>query len=238
MATPMLMGAVAYDPKVITIWDGFRAWLRTQGFAFDYVLYSNYERQVEGLFAGHFHVAWNSPLAWVQARRLAARQGLEVAAVAMRDTDRDLTSVVVVARDGPSAPADLRGGTVAVGASDSPQATLLPLEHLRSIDRLAGSTRSARTTRGAGQRSDIRLTKRSTAMLPPDRITPTRRPRTSICPDRIAAIALAPLGSVTSFWRSNRYRIASSIWSSRTPTTPSTSSLTTANVCSPGFGTC
>jgi ABC-type phosphate/phosphonate transport system substrate-binding protein len=43
----------------------------------------------------------------------------------MRDSDRDLTSVVL-ARPG-VALAQLRGGRVAVGASDSPQATLLPL---------------------------------------------------------------------------------------------------------------
>ena len=62
------MGAVAYDPKVVTIWDGFRDWFRAQGLPFDYVLYSNYERQVEDLLAGRLHVAWNSPLAWVRAR--------------------------------------------------------------------------------------------------------------------------------------------------------------------------
>ena len=45
----LLLGAVAYDPKVVTIWDGFRAWLRGPGgLDFDYVLYSNYERQVDG----------------------------------------------------------------------------------------------------------------------------------------------------------------------------------------------
>mgnify|MGYP003381555109 CR=1 FL=1 len=32
---------------------------------FDYVLYSNYERQVEAQFEGAIHLAWNSPLAWV-----------------------------------------------------------------------------------------------------------------------------------------------------------------------------
>jgi phosphonate transport system substrate-binding protein len=128
----LLVGAVAYDPKVVTIWEGFKGWFARHGLALDYVLFSNYERQVDALLAGHIDVAWNSPLAWVRARRLAAERGLEAAAIAMRDTDRDLTSVVVVARDGPSAPAGLSGGTVAVGASDSPQATLLPLEHLRS----------------------------------------------------------------------------------------------------------
>jgi ABC-type phosphate/phosphonate transport system substrate-binding protein len=49
----------------------------------------------------------------------------------MRDTDRDLTSVVVVRGDAPfRALADLRGKTLGVGAADSPQATLIPLSHL------------------------------------------------------------------------------------------------------------
>ncbi|SDZ50069.1 ABC-type phosphate/phosphonate transport system, substrate-binding protein [Asanoa ishikariensis] len=124
------MGAVAYDPKVVTIWEGFRRWLRDSGLPFDFVLYSNYERQVEDLVAGRIHAAWNSPLAWVRAERLAAAEGHTVRAAAMRDTDRDLTSVVVV-RSGPDVKlADIR--TVAVGAIDSPQATLIPLAHLRA----------------------------------------------------------------------------------------------------------
>jgi ABC-type phosphate/phosphonate transport system substrate-binding protein len=126
-----LMGAVAYDPKVVTIWDGFRAWFRTQDFDFDYLLYSNYERQVEDLVSGQIQAAWNSPLAWVRARRLAAARELDVAALAMRDTDRDLTSLVVTrAGTGIDAVEDLRGRVVGVGAIDSPQATLLPLAHL------------------------------------------------------------------------------------------------------------
>jgi ABC-type phosphate/phosphonate transport system substrate-binding protein len=127
------MGAVAYDPKVITIWDGFRSWFREQGFEFDYVLYSNYERQVEQLVDGRVHVAWNSPLAWVRARRLAEAQGRTVRAMAMRDTDCDLTSVIVVRSDsGLRSMADLKGRVIATGAVDSPQATLLPLSLLRT----------------------------------------------------------------------------------------------------------
>jgi phosphonate transport system substrate-binding protein len=125
----LVMGAVAYDAKVVTIWDGFREWFRSRGLDFDYVLYSNYERQVEALVAGHIDVAWNSPLAWVRAARMA-----EMRAVAMRDSDCDLTSVVVVRADSDIlSPADLNGRTVAVGAIDSPQATLIPLAHLRSL---------------------------------------------------------------------------------------------------------
>jgi ABC-type phosphate/phosphonate transport system substrate-binding protein len=125
----LVLGAVAYDPKVVTIWNGFREWFLRHDFSFDYVLYSHYERQVEDLVNGRIDVAWNSPLAWVRARRLNPH----VKALAMRDTDRDLTSVVVVCADSPiQSLADLQGKTVGVGAVDSPQATLLPLAHLRA----------------------------------------------------------------------------------------------------------
>jgi phosphonate transport system substrate-binding protein len=131
MADTLLMGAVAYDPKVVTIWEGFKQWFAGHGLDFDFVLYSNYERQVEGHFDGQIHVAWNSPLAWLEAERIAAMTGRRAEAIAMRDTDRDLTSVVVVRADSPiETIADLAGKTVAVGAGDSPQATLIPLLHL------------------------------------------------------------------------------------------------------------
>ncbi|MBC3191873.1 PhnD/SsuA/transferrin family substrate-binding protein [Pseudonocardia sp. C8] len=126
------MGGVAYDPKVVTIWDGFRTWLRGQGLDFDHVLYSHYERQVEDLVAGHIHAAWNSPLAWLRTERLAAARGRAVRSAVMRDTDQDLTSVVVVRADSPvRSLADLTGRTVGVGAVDSPQSTLIPLSFLR-----------------------------------------------------------------------------------------------------------
>lgn len=133
MAGTLLLGAVAYDPKVVTIWDGFRAWLRTQELDLDYVLYAHYERQAEDLVAGRIDVAWNSPLAWVRARRLAAARGVALRPVTMRDTDCDLTSVVLVRADSDLREVgDLRGRTVATGAVDSPQATLLPLSLLRA----------------------------------------------------------------------------------------------------------
>ena len=92
----LVMGAVAYDAKVVPIWEGFKTFFEDNGLPFDFVLYSNYERQVEAHFAGHFDVAWNSPLAWLQAERVAAKVGRSCKAVAMRDTDRDLTSLIVV----------------------------------------------------------------------------------------------------------------------------------------------
>ena len=128
---PFVLGAVAYAPKVVTIWEGFKDWFAEQGFAFDYVLYSNYERQVDDLLAGHIDVAWNSPLAWVRSRRLADAAGRSASAPVMRDTDQDLTSVVLVRSDADiDQIGDLEGKRVAVGALDSPQARLIPLGHL------------------------------------------------------------------------------------------------------------
>ncbi len=127
----LLMGAVAYDAKVVTIWEGFRDYFLERGLDFDFVLYSNYERQVESHLAGHVHVAWNSPLAWLQAKAGAEKLGRSAEAICMRDTDRDLTSVIVV-REGSDITdlTDLRGKRVGLGAQDSPQANLIPLFHL------------------------------------------------------------------------------------------------------------
>jgi phosphonate transport system substrate-binding protein len=94
------------------------------------VLYSNYERQVEALVEGRVDVAWNSPLAWVRTRRLEPA----AQAVAMRDTDRDLTSVIAVRADSDVTDIQqLAGKRVATGAIDSPQATLLPLALLGDL---------------------------------------------------------------------------------------------------------
>jgi ABC-type phosphate/phosphonate transport system substrate-binding protein len=129
----LVLGAVAYAPKVVTIWEGFKDYFIRHGLPFDYVLYSNYEAQVEALLDGQCDVAWNSPLAWVRAERLAQARGTHVRTLAMRDTDCDLTSVIVVRADAPIVRvADLMGRLVAVGAIDSPQSTLIPLDYLRT----------------------------------------------------------------------------------------------------------
>jgi phosphonate transport system substrate-binding protein len=128
---PFVLGAVTYDPKVITIWEGFAEHFRARELPFDFVLYSNYESQVEALLDGHIHVAWNSPLAWIETVRVAEARGRRATAIAMRDTDRDLTSAVLVRSDSDvRTVSDLRRKRVGVGAKDSPQATLLPLHHL------------------------------------------------------------------------------------------------------------
>lgn len=124
----ILLGAVAYDPKVVTIWEGIRDHFVEQGVAFDFALFSNYERQVEELLSGHVDIAWNTPLAHVRVKSRTAGASLSLG---MRDSDRDFHSKVVVRRDaGIRTLEDLEGRTLAVGSRDSTQARILPLHFL------------------------------------------------------------------------------------------------------------
>jgi phosphonate transport system substrate-binding protein len=126
----ILLGAVAYDPKVLTIWDGIREHFQSHGVAMDFALYSNYERQIAELLQGHIDVAWNTPLAHVRVKRLT--QGASVS-LGMRDSDRDFHAKVIVRRDrGIKSLRDLEGKTLAVGSADSTQARILPLHFLQS----------------------------------------------------------------------------------------------------------
>ncbi len=149
---PIIVGAVLYDPKVSVIWDIIGAFFREKGTPLDTVYYTNYELQVRALLGGHIDVAWNSPLAWVQSQAIS---GGGCRAIAMRDTDRDRRSHVVVPRGGPVAKvADLAGRTIAFGASDSPQATLIPIEHLRRQGLAAGSYEARRFDVLVGKHGD------------------------------------------------------------------------------------
>jgi phosphonate transport system substrate-binding protein len=124
------VGAVMYDPKVSVIWEIIRKFFDAQGVPIDVSFYSTYELQVSALLDGSIDVAWNSPLAWLDAQQ---RSGGTCRAIAMRDTDRDRVTYIVARRDGAvRAIGDLRGRTLAVGARDSPQATLIPQGRLRA----------------------------------------------------------------------------------------------------------
>jgi phosphonate transport system substrate-binding protein len=129
MNETILLGAVAYDPKVVTIWEGIRDYFNESGTPFDFALFSNYERQVESLLAGHIDIAWNTPLAHVRVRQ---RTGNTSLSLGMRDSDRDFHAKIVVRKDaGIASLQDLHGKRLAVGSRDSTQARILPLHFLR-----------------------------------------------------------------------------------------------------------
>ena len=129
MDATILLGAVAYDPKVVSIWEGIRQHFRDQGTPLDFVLFSNYEQQVESLLRGHVDIAWNTPLAHVRVKRRSQGRSLSLG---MRDSDRDFHAKLIVRRDaGIQALPDLAGKLVAVGSRDSTQARILPLHFLK-----------------------------------------------------------------------------------------------------------
>ena len=129
MVRPLRVGAVMYDPKVSVIWEIIRDYFEAAACPIDVSFYSTYAWQVSALLEGSLDIAWNSPLAWLDAQR---RSGGWCRAIAMRDTDRDRLSYLVARTvGGVHAVSDLRNRTLAVGAIDSPQATLIPLGLLR-----------------------------------------------------------------------------------------------------------
>ena len=126
---PLRVGAVAYDPKVITIWEGFRQYFHEAGIPTDYVLFSNYEAQVDALFEGFIDIAWNTNVAYVRSQ---ARAGGGCRVLATRDTDVGFTTKLIARTDsGVTALVDLRGKRLALGSADSAQAAILPLFWLR-----------------------------------------------------------------------------------------------------------
>jgi ABC-type phosphate/phosphonate transport system substrate-binding protein len=123
------VGAVAYDKRVVPIWEGMRDYFRETGPAIDYVLYSNYDRQVQALLARQIEIAWNTNLAWVKVHRAT---GGACRALAMRDVDARFTTVFVARADrGVGALADVRGKRLALGSADSGQAAILPRHYLQ-----------------------------------------------------------------------------------------------------------
>lgn len=125
----ILLGAVAYDPKVVTIWEGIREFFQEQNAPMDFALFSNYERQVEALLAGHIDIAWNTPLAHVRVKRRTEGRSLSLG---MRDSDRDFRAKIIVRKDAHiHSLGALSGKTLAVGSRDSTQARILPLYFLR-----------------------------------------------------------------------------------------------------------
>jgi phosphonate transport system substrate-binding protein len=129
VARDVRVGAVAYDPKVVTIWEAMREYFREAAVPTDYVLFSNYEAQVGALFDRQIDIAWNTNVAYVRCEQ---RSGGACQVLAMRNTDREFTSRMVARTDsGINGLADLRGKRVALGSADSAQAAILPLYYLR-----------------------------------------------------------------------------------------------------------
>jgi len=135
MSQIIWVGAVAYDPKVVTIWEGMRRFFHEEAhLPIEVVLFQNYEAQVAALLAGpgdplpRIDIAWNTNLAYLQADEWSSHR---CRAVAMRDTDLGWTTKIVAVNGGPVAALDdLKNRTLALGSRDSGHAAILPAHFL------------------------------------------------------------------------------------------------------------
>jgi len=123
------IGAVAYSPAAVTIFQELTRYLDKNGLPSDYVLYSNYDSLVAALDRGEVDIAWNTPLAHAQFH---VKNQCSSQTLAMRDVDVGVRSILV-ARAGSEikSPADLAGKQLVLGSSQAAEATVLPLHYLK-----------------------------------------------------------------------------------------------------------
>lgn len=127
-AAEVTVGAVAYHPRVVTIWEAFREHFARQDVPTDYVLYSSYERLIEALLDSEVDIGWNTNTAFVTVEQ---RLGTEARILGMRDIDADFATVIVTRRGETFERAEqLSGRRLALGSRDSGHAAILPLYYL------------------------------------------------------------------------------------------------------------
>jgi len=136
MSRTIWVGAVAYDPKVVGIWEGMRRYFHEEAhLPVEVVMFQSYEAQVAALLAEsgdtlpRIDIGWNTNLAYLQADTWS---GKRCRPIAMRDTDVGWMTKVIAVTGGPVANlADLKGRTLALGSRDSGHAAILPVHFLR-----------------------------------------------------------------------------------------------------------
>ena len=135
MSRTIWVGAVAYDPKVVTIWEGMRRYFHEEAsLPVEVVLFQSYETQVEALLSApgapvpRIDISWNTNLAFLQAEAWSERS---CRPIAMRDTDLGwMTKIVAPTGGAVGGLADLRQRTLALGSRDSGHAAILPVHFL------------------------------------------------------------------------------------------------------------
>jgi ABC-type phosphate/phosphonate transport system substrate-binding protein len=129
MLETLTVGAVAYDPKVVGIWEGMRRYFREEArVPVEVVLFLSYEAQVDALLKDKIDIAWNTNLAYLQSDKRSAGK---CAPLAMRDTDLEWRTMIVALEGGKvKTLGDLRGKRLALGSRDSGHAAILPVHFL------------------------------------------------------------------------------------------------------------
>jgi phosphonate transport system substrate-binding protein len=160
MSKTIWLGAVAYNPKVVTIWEGMRQYFHEEAhLPVEIVLFQSYEAQLLALLAKagesvpRIDIAWNTNLAYLQADEWS---GHGCRAIAMRDTDLGWMTKIVAVSGGPvSTLADLKHRTLAIGSRDSGHAAILPVHFLEQQNLYEGRDyRALRFNSDVGKHGD------------------------------------------------------------------------------------
>ena len=123
------IGAVAYAPGAVTVFEGIRRYFDCNGLPVDYVLYSNYDALVTALEKGQVDIAWNTPLAHA---RYHLKAGNASQTLVMRDVDCNFRSMLIVRADAKIGSLDdLKGKTLILGSWQAAEATILPIHFLK-----------------------------------------------------------------------------------------------------------
>eukprot|EP00947_MAST-08B_sp_MAST-8B-sp1_P000039 g39.t1 len=134
---PLTLGVVKYCETIGKIWEGMsKYFLDEHEIELKVELYDDYDSMTLALLDGSkIDIAWNGPIAHVNAIQLAAQQGLGgVASLGMRDVDKDMTSVIIARKSwaddhglAPTAPLRVEsdGGTSRTDASVQAQGGML-----------------------------------------------------------------------------------------------------------------
>jgi ABC-type phosphate/phosphonate transport system substrate-binding protein len=204
------LGAVAYDPKVVTIWEGMRRILREEaGLPIEIILFQTYEAQVAALLAPRgsdtpsIDIAWNTNLAFVQAREWSRDA---CAGLAMRDTDLGWRSIVIAPAGGAvSSIADVKGRVLALGSRDSGHAAILPVHFLRQQGLEEGRDyRSLRFNTDVGKHGDTGTSEIDVLRAVLDGRADAGAVGSPFW-SNVQAQQLVPAGAVTAIWTSPPY---------------------------------
>jgi phosphonate transport system substrate-binding protein len=160
MGQAIWVGAVAYDPKVVSIWEGMRRYFHEEArLSVEVVLFQSYEAQVAALLASpgerlpRIDIGWNTNLAFIQADAWSERR---CRPIAMRDTDVGWTTKIIAVTGGSVAKlADLKDRILALGSRDSGHAAILPVHFLQREGLVEGKDyRTLRFNSDVGKHGD------------------------------------------------------------------------------------
>ena len=160
MSRTIWLGAVAYAPKVVSIWEGMRQYFHEEArLPVEVVLFQSYEAQVDALLAApgdpapRIDIAWNTNLAYLLADSWSAHR---CRPIAMRDTDLGWTTKIIAVKGGSVANlTELKNRVLALGSRDSGHAAILPVYFLEKEGLVEGQNyRTLRFNSDVGKHGD------------------------------------------------------------------------------------